>query len=737
MKNLLLLLFFLATLKPCFSQNDGWDILNIGQTLTSNNKYAVGSTCLIFAENNSNKVYVFNSITGNWDSTLISTTLEWTDAKADGNTAMLVNDSLVVFYSSLNNSFVVLRFDGQILEPNIKLFDCKENMGYVISDQKFYVFDSEISQIISSNYVQVGATPYAQVFRGNDYLCFYLSASDLTTHTLVAYSSITKTIADFTSINLYIFRQLEHGFIFGNFTPPNYICGGYSANTGSFSTKTSDVILSDVLHQYDIDKVYPRLCYLFISRSEVVDDIATYYLWVYNTLVGEFDEFSYQYNYNQDHLVPSVSGTGGQGIFHSTYDKDNGDKLNLITYDVYSRSFTQHDFNITYDYRNTFNIGGHIISISTESKLVFYDFICNNYEFYYSDWEPSTFPSIQCVELGNNYAALLYYKGPGVNGKTAFSYNGTTDSLKLVSFPQTNSFLEVFGSIDYSLIKFVNYTEAAEHIIYSNVKDNWIIKPFPSGLYSQEKKGYYFIIDNNLNNTYIFNPINGDEFFIPIKNQGTIFLDDSIFVIPANDLNFYGYSSIANKITSHPNIYYSGTAQSDRIIIRHSPMNSNDPSHLLYDGNIGIFITLSTNTQTHGTRLLTAAGIKTALTVYSKGYLIAYDPTEITSIDPQNEILILDDFQLYQNYPNPFNPSSTIRFTIPQDVRRETKNVSLKVFDVLGRVVITLVDENKPAGTYDVEFNTSTINHQPSSGVYFYQLRSEDFIQTKKMILLK
>jgi hypothetical protein len=472
---------------------------------------------------------------------------------------------------------------------------------------------------------------------------------------------------------------------------------------------------------------------LFISRSEVVNDIATFYLWVYNTLVGEFDEFSYQFNYNNTHLVPSISGTGGQGIFHTTYDKDNNDKVNLITYDVYSRSFTQHDFNITYDYRNTFNVGGHLISIETEDKIVFYDFINDNSAFYNSDWQSGQFPSIQSIELGNNYAAIVYYKGPGINGMTAFSYNGSTDSLKLVNFSSTNTYFDVFGSVDYSLIKFVNYTESAVHLIYSNVKDDWRVKPFPIGFTNEEKTGYYLIIDRNLNSTYIFNPINGNEFSIPVKNQGAIHFDDSIFVLPANDFKYYGYSSISNSVVSHPSIYYSSTAQSDRVIIRYSPLNSNDPSHLLYDGSLGIFVTLSTNTQNHGSRILTAVGIKTALTVYDKGYLIAYDPTEITGVDEENEVVALNNFQLYQNYPNPFNPSTTIKYNI-----LESGRATLKIYDLLGREIKTLVNEDQINGKYQVLWNgENNFGSNVSSGVYFYQLKAGDFIQTKKMIYLK
>jgi hypothetical protein len=91
------------------------------------------------------------------------------------------------------------------------------------------------------------------------------------------------------------------------------------------------------------------------------------------------------------------------------------------------------------------------------------------------------------------------------------------------------------------------------------------------------------------------------------------------------------------------------------------------------------------------------------------------------------------EFELYQNYPNPFNPTTTIRFTIPQDVRRETQDVKLILYDVLGYEITTLVNEEKPAGEYIVEFDATAL----SSGIYFYRIQTGSFIQTKKMILMK
>ena len=89
---------------------------------------------------------------------------------------------------------------------------------------------------------------------------------------------------------------------------------------------------------------------------------------------------------------------------------------------------------------------------------------------------------------------------------------------------------------------------------------------------------------------------------------------------------------------------------------------------------------------------------------------------------------ILNSFTLSQNYPNPFNPSTIIKFAIPEE-----SPVSIKVFDLTGREVAILVDEVKQPGTYKITFNAEKY----ASGVYIYQMISDDFVQVKKMSLLK
>ena len=107
---------------------------------------------------------------------------------------------------------------------------------------------------------------------------------------------------------------------------------------------------------------------------------------------------------------------------------------------------------------------------------------------------------------------------------------------------------------------------------------------------------------------------------------------------------------------------------------------------------------------------------------------IDYDGSFEYSDVVEVEVTAPIEFALHQNYPNPFNPSATINYKIS-----ELSNVTLKVYDVLGNVIETLVNEEKQSGIYNVEFDATGL----SSGIYLYRLQAGNFIETKKMLLLK
>jgi hypothetical protein len=119
----------------------------------------------------------------------------------------------------------------------------------------------------------------------------------------------------------------------------------------------------------------------------------------------------------------------------------------------------------------------------------------------------------------------------------------------------------------------------------------------------------------------------------------------------------------------------------------------------------------------------------------SKGYIFigtnedaVFGSLQPTTFVGQSTNSILHQYFLYQNYPNPFNPKTTIKFQIPI-----SSKVEIKIFDCLGKEIKELVNEYMNQGAYMIDFDASNI----SSGIYFYQLRTNDFITTKKMLLLR
>ena len=120
--------------------------------------------------------------------------------------------------------------------------------------------------------------------------------------------------------------------------------------------------------------------------------------------------------------------------------------------------------------------------------------------------------------------------------------------------------------------------------------------------------------------------------------------------------------------------------------------------------------------------------------ISGSGGIVLYRNDYITDV-LKDDLEIPTAFSLSQNYPNPFNPTTTINYSIVKQ-----SNVSIIVYDVLGKEVARLLDEEKPIGNFSIEFNASNLpagRQGLSSGVYFYRIQAGDFVDTKKMILLK
>jgi hypothetical protein len=150
----------------------------------------------------------------------------------------------------------------------------------------------------------------------------------------------------------------------------------------------------------------------------------------------------------------------------------------------------------------------------------------------------------------------------------------------------------------------------------------------------------------------------------------------------------------------------------------------------VFDAGFAVSISRSTNSAVLSTVGQTFVGpARNAGNWIDTGFLVdALLRGTATSVADNGRTDLPLTYELSQNYPNPFNPSTLIRFTIP-----ERTHVSLHVYDVLGREVAALVDEEKTPGVYEVRFDARSL----SSGAYFYRLKTNSYIQLKKLLIVR
>ena len=146
----------------------------------------------------------------------------------------------------------------------------------------------------------------------------------------------------------------------------------------------------------------------------------------------------------------------------------------------------------------------------------------------------------------------------------------------------------------------------------------------------------------------------------------------------------------------------------------------------LYSSGSGLTAGSSNGGEELVTMSVDAANTLHGFGVGNNGNIIKYVYQKPSNVPPEPGKI--SSFYLSQNYPNPFNPATTINYQIP-----ELNFVTIKIYDVLGKEAATLVNEEKPAGNYQIEFNGANL----PSGIYFYRIQAYDYVETRKMVLLK
>ena len=250
----------------------------------------------------------------------------------------------------------------------------------------------------------------------------------------------------------------------------------------------------------------------------------------------------------------------------------------------------------------------------------------------------------------------------------------------------------------------------------SHVLDSiWVYSILAEGtrLWVGSSHGVFFSKNTGINWEQINNGALNTTVFSFVKNESNIYAgtDSGIYVIPIDSITWTKISDLTFvfSILSINNNLLAGTAH-------------------------GIF--LSTTNGSNWTEVdsgMTNKDVNTLIFMDDYLYAGTWDSgvwkrplNEITSVESVQSKL--SNYKLFQNYPNPFNSSTTIKFEIPKDGL-----VTLKIYNILGEEIETLFNEERSSGRYEVNFDAFKL----PSGIYFYQLKTRDYVDTRKMILLK
>ena len=346
------------------------------------------------------------------------------------------------------------------------------------------------------------------------------------------------------------------------------------------------------------------------------------------------------------------------------------------------------------------------------------DDICflNDNTGYISSWYVNTFRSyvLKTTNSGNNWISkdslpVSFFKMKFYDLNTGFvaskystihkTTNGGSNWIAQAGVNWMEPFCIWCFDADYWLITDKSYNLNKT----TNGGVNWIVLNFEDiGFLSSS---LYFINSNTgfsaTHNGNIFKTTNKGDNWFQISSINQFYVDGNIFFVNDNTGYVCGYGTYGN-------VYKTTNAG-----INWTPQTTNP--FIPYNTLTYIFFTNSN-------------------TGYTGGYNgIIYKTTNGGVFVNNISNNIPDKFSLYQNYPNPFNPTTKIKFDIPSEGKSLKAKVKIVIYDILGKEIQTLVNEKLNPGTYEVTFDGSNF----SSGVYFYQLRSGEFIETKKLVLLK
>ncbi len=731
MKNqflLMLSLFFYFEFGTEIKSQGGWISQELQLTMKGTHLASTASDCLIHTKADSRYVYIFDIGKKKWTEVDLGSRQNIKAVDAGNHVVFAYSDSLLIAYSSLTSTNSVTGYSGNIISPQgtkagSRGYGCGDKAVYVWTDQNIlYVFDGLTGEWKWFDYGETeNATGASNFWCGDNYVAGIFHRSYPDKHKNVVYSLVTGT-----------FNKTENGGVYYSSSGGTSMTGGFVSTYG----ESADMVLlagySAYTNQFYIIEEYKPYIYLFLGNwDENWINLKRRNVYGYNIMRGDdqtrevtintFDTkkaswFTHSFSFQTNEMESlSTLRVGGNTSICSISGKDGS-----VTFYIYSGETGSYHISQPGIYFNLqsyyFNTGNTFSSALDRWSNAWF----KNTRTGFSQLITFNEGEFGNIAFSSDYISFCQY-GSSQSAMDIWFYNSITDRSSKININK-----DVYPHFSFSPYSYIFMPASPENtaVFYSAVKDSII--PFSTLLADNNStygtEGIFSWLQNSTS-CLIFDAANLRLLELNTKpiNYG---ISDSLILFRSG--NIYDVYDASNGILTS-SFDLGGIAG----------LNYNGGNILLIANNNYSKYYVFQKTKTEWTELIPEGnhvfeytGKNVALVARSTK-LYAFVPEGFTKIKDEN-IIPVSNF-LFQNYPNPFNASTIISWRSAAAGRH-----TLKIFDILGNEIATLVDEFRPAGNHRVDFNYfPSLFRGLASGVYFYQLRIGNYIQTKKMILMK
>ncbi len=680
--------------------------------------------CLVYTRDNSDIILIFDITLGDWLKVDLGITQSFQDAMTKGNVVFARTDSLLFGYSATLQEWDTLTFTGDYMAATTYYTECGKNLACFVTRSYMYVFDANLGYWQSYAYGLPAEFTGGSVWIADTYVGMKFSLPYPGEPKNVVYSGLTHS---FNQIELGVYQPTpitEYGFagMFNvGYDNETYRLVGYSAVTNQFDVVQyvcgdNEAIISLTGAGALAADMFTTQVYGFRYVVPFTSVTANWY--GFDTRRGTWD---HGYRFDDWDIIRYYGNIRQAGQFSydiSTYTDD--ESLHFQFYSGIDGVYRDYSPGLIYKSTTSSWGGGGTVFYARDTLNAWgYDVAGNR-------GSEISLPLAKTANIyrGENYATLTRYE-TGVDTMFTFFYNSDANRWTSASAPDYHTTDGIALAHSYL------HKGATDNVVvyYSAYTDSIIKEDFPDDIsvYIRAKGNMAWARSDG--GSVLFDGLRGEEFSYGFdfnkSSMGThtATLCDTL----ANIL--YGYSAL--------------TGNESQLVIDF------DPYYVLDTGYVGFIENASGLTKCYaynglgdgwvelipeGSDVMTLVGTKTIL-VERSDRVYGFDPEgDPSDVDEDNPVANLPRvLELAQNHPNPFNPVTQIAFTLPRST-----DVRLDIFDILGRKVVTLIDEHMVAGEHELQWDGKDSDGQnASTGIYFYRISTETGIAAKKMLLLK